>query len=259
MIKNKILKGIVVMVVFMLSCSQDDEEDQLSCPQENLEIEITDRIAASCEEANGAFRVESSHQARFSLNGGEFQEEEKFENLQAGEYTLVVQLNEDCEKAYKVEIPSESGLSSNISVRASGCEEANGRIELETEGGTPPYQYSLDGSDFSDESIFETLVASEYNVTIKDENECEISYAVTVTSGVSLSEDIMSIIENNCSVNGCHNGNQDPDLRTTTTVRNYALQIKEQTQSGNMPQGGTLPPAQIEAIACWVDDGAEDN
>jgi len=35
--------------------------------------------------------------------------------------------------------------------------------------------------------------------------------------------------------------------------------MKARTQSRNMPKEGTLTQAEIDAIGCWVDDGALNN
>ena len=65
---------------------------------------------------------------------------------------------------------------------------------------------------------------------------------------------------NNCAVSGCHNGTQFPDFRSLSNIQQNKDQIRQRTQTGNMPPNGrSLTQQQIDLIACWIDDGALDN
>ena len=45
-----------------------------------------------------------------------------------------------------------------------------------------------------------------------------------------------------------------------SNIQSSASQIKSLTQSGAMPKNGSkLSQTQLDAIACWVDDGALNN
>ena len=68
---------------------------------------------------------------------------------------------------------------------------------------------------------------------------------------------IRPIIEGVCIE--CHNGSQLPDFRTFEAVQQNALKIKQQVVARTMPQVGTLSNTEIEAISCWVDQGAKNN
>lgn len=84
-----------------------------------------------------------------------------------------------------------------------------------------------------------------------DECDGAVSYAST----------IRPLIDNNCMP--CHNGDGKepfaPDLRTYNAVNGIAGLIKEVTQSGRMPKDGTLSDEELNAIKCWVDQGALNN
>ncbi|MFO0204232.1 MAG: SprB repeat-containing protein, partial [Alphaproteobacteria bacterium] len=47
---------------------------------------------------------------------------------------------------------------------------ANGSLVVTVTGGTAPYQYSIDGTNFLSASTFSGLVAGNYLVTVKDVN-----------------------------------------------------------------------------------------
>ena len=78
---------------------------------------------------------------------------------------------------------------------------------------------------------------------------------------VSYSADIAPLIANNCMP--CHNGDGTfpaaPNLTTYDGVKNVSSVIREVTQSRRMPLNGTLADAEIEAIRCWIDNGALNN
>ncbi|WPP49332.1 c-type cytochrome [Catalinimonas niigatensis] len=79
---------------------------------------------------------------------------------------------------------------------------------------------------------------------------------------VSLADDIQPIINANCAIPGCHGGNQSPNLESAQGIIGNAARIRAVTQGGVMPpanSGKDLTEAQIQAIACWVDNGAQNN
>ena len=81
--------------------------------------------------------------------------------------------------------------------------------------------------------------------------------------GTSFSVEIQPIITLNCAVAGCHvSGQQRPSLETYSEIAANADKIKFRTSNGTMPpstSGLSLNQSEIDAIACWVDDGAQDN
>ena len=80
---------------------------------------------------------------------------------------------------------------------------------------------------------------------------------------VSLAQDVIPIIQQNCAVSGCHvAGTGRADFTVKTNIIQNASLIRTNTQSGIMPpvsSGKSLTAAQKEAIACWVQNGANDN
>lgn len=58
--------------------------------------------------------------------------------------------------------------------------ENNGGINVIASGGTSPYQYSLDGTNFATSSSFTGLIAGNYVVYVKDANNCLTSIPVSI-------------------------------------------------------------------------------
>jgi hypothetical protein len=80
---------------------------------------------------------------------------------------------------------------------------------------------------------------------------------------VSLSNNIIPIINQNCAISGCHvSGTGRLDLSVRGNIIQSANQIRNFTQSGFMPpqrSGKVLTDAQKETLYCWVENGALDN
>jgi len=56
----------------------------------------------------------------------------------------------------------------------------NGIINLTATGGTPPYQYSIDGVSFQSNNSFTNLAPGTYTVTVEDEKDCIQTITVTI-------------------------------------------------------------------------------
>ena len=80
-------------------------------------------------------------------------------------------------------------------------------------------------------------------------NACaEITFAAT----------IKPIIDANCIQ--CHgSGGIFPELTTHTLIQSHAGSVKSEVVSREMPKQGSLTQDEIDAIVCWVDNGALNN
>ncbi len=82
-------------------------------------------------------------------------------------------------------------------------------------------------------------------------------------SRVSYADDIRPILDTNCQISGCHGSNGGiPDFSTYEAVSANAANIKSRTGNETMPpasSGKSLSTDEIQMIADWVDDGAQNN
>ena len=78
---------------------------------------------------------------------------------------------------------------------------------------------------------------------------------------VSLSTDIVPIMDAKCAIPGCHvAGNTFPNLSVKSVIISQADRVKVRTRvGGGMPRTGSITNFQRDLIAKWVDDGAQDN
>jgi hypothetical protein len=66
---------------------------------------------------------------------------------------------------------------------------------------------------------------------------------------------VSPIIQNNCATAECHAGSQFPDFRNLQEIQQNAQRIRTQVVQRTMPPDRSLTPDEINAIACWVDNG----
>jgi mono/diheme cytochrome c family protein len=76
---------------------------------------------------------------------------------------------------------------------------------------------------------------------------------------ITYSSNVKQIIDNNCTQCHSSSGGQFPNLENHSGLSANASSVKSQVESRQMPIGGSLTSAEIEAIACWVNAGAQNN
>ncbi|OKL39446.1 hypothetical protein A3841_02480 [Pontibacter flavimaris] len=142
--------------------------------------------ASTCGASNGTVTVNSptggTAPYTYSKNGTTFQTSATFSGLAAGKYTITVKDANGCLLPQTIEvtdIPGPSDLA--MMSKASTCGDPNGVISISgVTGGTAPYTYSIDGTNFQASQTFASVLAGEHTVTVKDANGCIISKAIVV-------------------------------------------------------------------------------
>jgi gliding motility-associated-like protein len=128
---------------------------------------------ASCGNNNGTITITGNGGATpysYSIDGIHFQNSNIFSGLAPGDYT--VSLKDLNGKPAQITVTVNSGCLQPISLVLSttdeNCGRKNGTISVTATGGTAPYQYSLNGTDFQDEPVFSQLASGNYTITVKD-------------------------------------------------------------------------------------------
>jgi hypothetical protein len=147
---------------------------------------------------------------------------------------------------------------SNVNKSVEGQD--NGSFQIEVTGGTTPYMYSIDGTNFQTSNAFTSLAPGNYDITVKDANECTATATVEIGEipVVSFADEVNPIIQLNCQVSGCH-GDQQTSFGNYSEISSNAENIKTRTGNGTMPPSGALSSEDVQLIANWVDQGAPDN
>lgn len=121
-------------------------------------------------------------------------------DLPPGTYNVDVTDAAGCVGTASVLINEPSALNLDaISITNASCGLSNGAIDVTVSGGTPAYQYSMDGgTTFSPSSPLTGLADGTYNVLIEDANGCQISSTETVGLDSPLSIDAISGTDVTC-------------------------------------------------------------
>ena len=105
-------------------------------------------------------------------------------SVSAGTYTVVATDINGCTGTSQLSLEAPTGAVVSFYTEAISCfGESDGAIFVEEiTGGTPPYQYSINDSDFSGTGLFGSLSVGSYDIVIQDANGC------TNTESVQLDE-----------------------------------------------------------------------
>jgi hypothetical protein len=256
-------------ILLLYGCGSDSEPSP-DCNASNLQASASNVQDAACGLDNGSFDLTvSGGNAPYELTISGFGSQtvqmgvNTIDGLPSGNYTLNLRDGSNCNVSTNVNISNDDDLIIETQIQDSGCETTDGVITVTATGGSDPYMYSLDGGPMQAENMFSGLGVGDYTALVTDAGGCQTSITVSVFSGVSYNDNIAPIISTNCAISNCHDGSNGaaPDWTNLETVQANAENIKTRTSDQSMPPAGRpdLQPEEIEAIACWVDDGALEN
>lgn len=252
----------ILSAISWQGCESDKDPAPVDCDANPVAVQLVSSNDSNCGLDDGELEVSASggtEPYRYKLGNNPEQAEATFTGLPAGVYEVSVADKNDCAGSMEVTIRNKDGVNMTVQTTTAGCGSTQGSIEVTPAGGTGPFKFKIGNGAFSTANRFEGLARGEYDVVVQDATGCEAGQAVKIISGVSFSGAVSQIIETNCAVTGCHSGTQSPDFRVFRNIQNNAGQIKTLTGNKTMPQVGSLTQAEINTIACWVDDGALDN
>jgi hypothetical protein len=252
----------VLTVLLCVGCADHKLPAPINCTDEPVVLELISVVDSDCALQNGSIEVTASGGSGsylFRLNGGEPQTASVFLDVGAGVYEISATDDNNCTGTQQATVQNKDGLNVTFQSTDTGCKGSNGVVTIAAFDGVEPYQYKIDGSSYSTNNIFTDLAAGNHTIFVKDETGCELTQTIKLRSGISYSTSIDPIISTNCAITGCHNGTQFPDFRNFENIQKNAAQIKTLTGNRTMPEDGSLTQAEIDMIACWVDDGAVAN
>jgi len=120
------------------------------------------------------------------VNGGGFNTIASFpdslKNLTAGSYTVTIQDASGCTNTSVINVGSQAGPTAATSSTANDtCNNNVGTLTVGTvTGGTPNYQYSLNGGPLQSPTSFTGLASGVYTVTVQDNNGCTYNFTDSV-------------------------------------------------------------------------------
>jgi hypothetical protein len=206
----------------------------------------------------------------FSMNNGAFQAAGVFNNLAAGNYTVIARNKEGCSSTVSFGLVNPtvqcSGVNITLAITATDnipCEADTASITVAATGGTAPYTYSLNGGTYQSSNKFQGLTAGSYSVIVKDAGGCMGSGSITVNNKPigPLFAQVRGIIQYSCI--GCHNNtvaSGGVNLLSNCNIVMYKDRIKERAVDGNpspMPVSGLLSASDRQKITNWINAGGK--
>ena len=182
--------GTYTVTVTDANGCEDPATVTISPPASQLFANITDPVNACFGQATGTAIVIPSGGLppyTFSWNTIPVQTNDTAINLAPGTYTATVTDANGCTATDIVTISeAASALSASYTTIDVLCfGDLTGSVTVTGTGGTPPYQYSIDGVTFQPGGSFPNLPAGSYTVTVKDANNCTFDVPFTISEPAS--------------------------------------------------------------------------
>lgn len=173
----------------------------------NVPTPIADVIQPDCDNPYGIIVVTTpfANAYEYSINGIDYQPGNVFENVSAGTYQVTVRKGDCISEILEVNIHFAPTVpdTPTVTVVQPDCHNPYGSIEVKSpvdEGHElfPNYEYSINGVDYYDHTIFDNLPSGLYYVTVRH----VFSGCVSDFSEVILKEDLVCFIPKGISPNG---------------------------------------------------------
>jgi hypothetical protein len=118
----------------------------------------------------------------YSIDGGTYVASGVFINLAPGVHVVSVKDATGCINGLNVTLANASVPSVTAVVQSTSCGLINGTITATGTGGVAPLEYSINGTVFLSTNIFTGLTPGNYNLYVRDANQCFSSIPVTIAN-----------------------------------------------------------------------------
>lgn len=141
---------------------------------------------------------------QYQLNAGAFGPSNVFTSLAPNTYNVTVRDQNGCTETSSIVVSTPTALVVSAVQDSVNCGGGNdGSLVVTASGGTPNYQYSIDGTTFQVSNIFTGLTAGPYTVTVRDANACTQTVNITVLQPVALT---IATVQDSASCFGASDG-----------------------------------------------------
>ncbi len=199
---SNLIAGTYYVNVFSEDCTVRAEQVVITEP---TPLEYSDNVVNPLcfGDENGEITVTLSggsggYQYAISPNLNQFDDENTFNKLAAGDYTVIAQDQNGCfiELHYTITVPELLNVTASTTPETCAGDK-NGTIEIMIEGGTAPYRTRLsDDSNFVEgRTSFSGLAAGDYVILIEDANACTSNVIVTIEPGININATVTPIYE----------------------------------------------------------------
>jgi len=114
---------------------------------------------------------------------------------------LTVEDSNGCSNEAEFVIEEPAGLDVTADITSEIlCNGETGELSISVDGGTGPYQYSIDGDNFLDSPVFGDLAAGTYEFTVQDANDCTSTVEIELTEPTALAAGTCTDVQDLCQV-----------------------------------------------------------
>ena len=109
----------------------------------------------------------------YSINGSVPQSSNIFDSLPAGLYNIILNDSSFCTYKFTTAVKADNLITANFDINTPDClGNANGSVIIHPSSGYAPYQFALDSTSFSNDSVFNNLSARDYILHVRDSSGC---------------------------------------------------------------------------------------
>lgn len=136
----------------------------------------------------------------YTLSNGSNSSVSTFASLPAGNYTITVDDDSSCTETVSFTITEPPVLMASIAYQINvACNgDSTGEVGIVAQGGTFPYEYSLDGGPFVADSVVDSLAQGNYLVTVRDSQGCTFDVPILITEPPVLGIEITDSLHVDC-------------------------------------------------------------
>lgn len=201
--------GTYTADIFNATCSSKTQNSAVVNQNPSIAFSVS-TTEPNCTSAFGEIKLQnvsggSGNGFQYSKDNGQtFQQENTFSHLSPGTYQMVVKDNLGCtSNAVTAVIHSfVSTLKATTTATKITCTQSSASVTIAASGGTPPYQYSVDGLALQTSNVVNGLVAGNHKAQVKDAAGCifEASFIVVVVN--STLNGTVTVTHATCTQNG---------------------------------------------------------
>lgn len=217
--------------------------DSLVIPEpDSLEVIIDQLQPIDCNGgSNGLIAINGaggSPNYQFAINGNPWSTIGEFSGLQPDNYTLEILDRNGCSNSIQIELENPDVLDVNIlAVQEPTCNgDTDGSLSVIGLGGSPFYEYSINGTDFQQDSIIRGIPSGSYSVVVRDSRGCLVSEDFSVTEPAPL----ISIIDTIDDIDCYGNTNGSVVLISSGGSGNYTYSIDNGISFDSIPRFSNL-------------------
>ncbi|MBD0256766.1 MAG: SprB repeat-containing protein, partial [Cytophagales bacterium] len=251
---------------YMISISQEECEESFTFPinlREPSELTLTmtakTDVTGCYGDKTGSFTVASgggngsNGLHLYSFENGAYEATKTFSNLAAGTYNVKVKDTKGCITETNVTIAQPTQLTLSLAGQTNPlcAGSATGSIAVTAAGGTPGYQYALNGGTATATATFSNLPAGAYTIEVTDAKGCKATLpAVTLANPPALTAAVNTKADASC--NGVTDGSATVDVSGGTAPYTFGWNTTpaQNTATATNLGAGTYTVTVTDANAC---------